>query len=73
MASRMQELSDAVVNAVPTTGAIPFTELVQKLQQSGNGQAVPLISELKKRGVLRSRLVYNDDGTISHTYERVAR
>lgn len=73
MASKMQELSDIALAAVPTTGAIKYGDLVDKLTKEGNVKAVPLIAELKKRGVLRSRLVYNDDGSISHFYERVVR
>lgn len=63
------ELMTAAVQAVPETGEIPYTELIDKLVAEGNKDAVPFIAEAKKRGFLVAKLRFVD-GVVHHTYTR---
>ena len=68
--TRIDDLMSSAFSAVPATGEISVPVLVQNLKSSGNGDAVPLLAELKKRGLIASKLEFND-GVMTHTYRRV--
>lgn len=69
MATKVEALYQAAINAVPATGAITYEALRQSLIDQGLQDALPYISEAKRRGELRARLEYVD-GQVIHTYER---
>ena len=69
--SKSDELKQAALNAVPATGEIEAATLIQDLKSSGNGEAVALLSVLKREGKVKASLVMQDDGTLRHTYSRV--
>lgn len=70
--ARIDELMAAALAAVPVSGEIEVPTLIQKLKTEGNGDAVPLLAELKKRNMIASKLEALEGGGVRHTYRRVA-
>lgn len=68
--ARIDDLMAAAFTAIPATGEILVPTLVQNLKTAGNGDAVVMLGELKKRGLIASKLEYVD-GVLKHTYRRV--
>jgi len=68
--ARLDELMAAAFNAIPANGEIDVPTLVNNLKTSGQGDAVPLLAELKQRGLIASKLEF-DNGVLKHTYRRV--
>lgn len=68
--ARVDDLLEAATQAVPASGGISYADLVRNLQSSGQADAVPLIAEAKRRGLLKASLEFID-GEVVHTYRRV--
>lgn len=69
--AKIDELKQAALNAVPVSGEIEAPTLIQNLKSAGQGEAIALLSVLKREGKLKASLVVQDDGSIRHTYARV--
>lgn len=65
----VQELTDLALSKVPPTGEIQYSELYEAVRAE-NPDALQMLPELKKRGVLKARLEFVD-GEIRHYYSRV--
>lgn len=63
-----QELMDIAYNAVPATGEIAYSALVENVR-AANPDAVQFIPKLKADGKLNARLEYAN-GAIVHMYSR---
>lgn len=66
-----QELMDFALSQVPDTGEIPYRELHEKIRQSDNPEAVQMLPELKRRGLLKARVEVTPDG-VQHAYTKVS-
>jgi hypothetical protein len=69
--AKLEDLQAAALSAIPETGEIEVPTLLQNLRASGNGEAIPMLRELKRDGKIKASLVANEDGSIRHTYSRV--
>jgi hypothetical protein len=65
------ELKRAALNAVPVTGEIEVPTLLANLRASGNGDAIPMLQQLKREGVIKASLYANEGEPLRHTYSRV--
>lgn len=70
--SKTQALMDAALAAIPETGEIVYADLVQNLKTAGNGDAIPLIVELKRRKLVAAKLEFVEGEGVRHTYSRVS-
>lgn len=64
------EAVQAVLDALPVSGEITYTELRDKLIAAGNGGALNLYRSMKRSGQLTSRLVADEAGNIRHLVGR---
>lgn len=64
-----QELLDFALSQVPETGEIDYRQLHQTIRQSDNPEAVSMLPELKRRGLITAKVAFTADG-VKHTYSR---
>jgi hypothetical protein len=65
-----EELLQIALDAVPATGEMSYRDWYDGLVNSGNHAAVNFYRELKARGLVTSRVVAAEDGSITHTIGR---
>lgn len=69
--ARVDELKAAALNAIPVSGEIEVSVLLQNLRTSGNGDAIPMLSQLKREGKVKASLYANEGEPVRHVYARV--
>lgn len=52
----MNEQKQAIVSALPTTGEMPYGELVKKLTLAGNEGVLAQFHSMRRKGELKTRL-----------------
>lgn len=62
----VQELENAVLEAVQELGEVEYETLSNELKDTGYGAALPMLRSMKHNGQISMRLERGEDGVLRH-------